>query len=133
MKLFGPGFYINAFDEVSTFDGNRKERFYRYFLLVWNFILSNEEKCRCYMRYCYSVYFKNDSEKYHSENFENIVNNIAPYFKSEVSLSAVMHSVFAILLDFAVQVYNGQVENDENMKSQIFQTIYTMLSPYFND
>ena len=125
--------FRDAFDDVAKFDGNRKERFYRYFLQVWNFIMSNEDKCRCYMRYCYSVYFRNDSEKYHSENFNNVVNNIAPYFKSEVSLSAVMHSVFAILLDFAVQAYNGQIADDENTKSQIFNTIYTMILPYFKE
>ena len=117
-------------DEVAKYDCDRKERFFRYFLLVWNFVMGDEDKCRCYMRYCYSVYFKGNSERIHSEQFENIVNSITPYFKAEVSVSAILHSVFAILLDFATRAYNGQITDDEATRSEIFNTLYITISPY---
>ena len=43
--------------KIGSFEKHTKEKFYEFFLLAWQFVLKNEDRCRCYVRYYYSVYF----------------------------------------------------------------------------
>lgn len=110
-----------------------REKLYRFFLMAWHFILSNEECCRCYVRYCYSVYFKGRSREEHNALFGKIVSQLAPMFKKEADVTAIMHSVFAIMFDFAIRVYNGELaDNDEN-RPHVFNVLYCMMATYFKE
>ena len=125
--------FKNNAREVGTFEGNTKEKLFRFFLRAWNFILSDESKCRYYMRYCYSIYFKGTSLEAHNKHFNDIISDLKPVFKDEVDVSTIFHSVFAIFFDFGIQIFNGQIQNDEVTRFHIFNTLYGILAPYFKN
>lgn len=106
---------------------------YALFDDAWRFILSNEERCRCYIRYYYSIYFRGESLKKHNQLFDGIINTFAPYFKEEADVKAILHSVFTAMLDFAVQVYNGDLENNELNAKHAFNVLYCMMLTYFRE
>ena len=110
-----------------------REKFYEFFLGAWRFILQNEERCRCYVRYYYSIYFKDHSSAAHKKLFEEIVSGMTPIFKSEADVSSILHSVFTALLDFAIRVYNGELKDDEENRPHIFNVLYCMMMTYFKD
>lgn len=120
-----------ALYQNSGFD--RKKMLYEAFRDAWHFVLSNEDRCRCYIRYYYSIYFKGESLKNHNRIFDEIIDGFSPMFKEEADVQAIMHSVFTTLLDFAVRVYNGDLKNTEENKSHIFNVIYCMMSTYFKN
>ena len=109
------------------------DAWYRIFERAWGFLLRNEEHCRCYVRYYYSVYFKGNSLATHNKHFEHIVSCFAPLFQEDANLSAIMHSVFTALLDFSIRVYNGDLENNEDNRPHIFNMLYSMLKIYLKD
>jgi hypothetical protein len=43
-----------------------------------------------------------------------------------------MHSVLTTLLDFAIRVYNGDLEDNEINRPHIFNVMYCTMSAYFN-
>ena len=47
--------FKNGVELVGGFDGERKKKLSEFFALAWNFILGNEERRRCYVRYYYSI------------------------------------------------------------------------------
>ena len=104
---------------------------YEIFLKAWRFVLKNEDRCRCYMRYYYSIYFRDESLREHNELFEGIIQEFAPLFKDEADVKSIMHSVFTTLLDFSVRVYNGDLEDTETNAKHIFNVIYCMMMSYF--
>ena len=135
LRLDSELFYVfrDGIKVVGDLDGPTKEKFYKFFLMVWHFILGNEERCRCYVRYYYSIYFKGDSRSAHKKLMGSIVEDIAPMFKEEADVFSILHSVFTALFDFAIRVYNGELEDNEITRPHIFNVLYCMMMTYFKD
>ena len=125
--------FRNGTVAVGGLAGNVKEQLFKFFALAWRFILGNEARCRCYVRYYYSVYFKGSSLAAHKKLFAGIVNEIAPLFKEEADVESILHSVFTTLLDFGIRVYNGDLEDSEINRPHIFNVLYCMMATYFRD
>ncbi len=122
--------FRNGVASVGGFNENVKERMYEFFQMAWRFILGNEERCRCYVRYYYSVYFKGSSHEAHKKRFEKMISEMAPLFKEEADVVSILHSVFITLFDFGIRVYNGELENNENNVLHIFNVLYCMMMTY---
>ena len=118
---------------VGGFEIDTRKKLYEFFLKAWRFILGNEERCRCYVRYYYSVYFKGHSLEEHRKLFEGLIVGIAPLFKEEADVESILHSIFTALFDFAVRVYNGDLEDSEINRPHIFNVLYCMMESYFKD
>ena len=118
---------------VGGFFPNSRERLYSFFLLAWRFVLGNEERCRCYVRYYYSIYFKGQSLLAHKKLFLGIVSEMAPLFKEEADVPAILHSVFTTMLDFGIRVYNGDLEDSDINTPHVFNVLYCMMSTYFKE
>ena len=123
-------------DEVKAiggFEGDTKKKLYEFFLKAWHFILGNEEKCRCYVRYYYSIYFKGTSLETHKKLFEEVISGMSPFFKDEADVTAILHSVFTAMFDFAIRVYNGELEDSEINRPHVFNVLYCMMMTYFKN
>ena len=101
--------------------------------MAWQFILGNEERCRCYVRYYYSIYFRGASLEAHRKLFAEMVDVMTPIFKEKADVSSILHSVFTALFDFAIRVYNGELEDNEENRPHIFNVLYCMMITYFNN
>lgn len=108
-----------------------KNKLYDVFQRVWRFVLGNEDNCRCYIRYYYSVYFKGGSRAMHNELFGEVIEKFKPLFKDEADVTSIMHSVFTTLLSFAIRVYDGDLEDTETNAEHIFNVLYCMMVAYF--
>lgn len=132
-KLDGELIYeINS--DLSKFQSSTdslKERFYILFIHLWHFLLQNEEHCRAYVRYYYSVYFNGITQKKHQEYFDKVVNKFSAAFKPEADVLSLLHSALTTMLDFAIRVYNGDLEDSEENSHHIFNVLYHSLAPYF--
>ncbi len=123
--------FKNGVNVASGFVPRSKEGLYNFFLMAWKFILGNEECCRCYVRYYHSIYFKGHSLESHKRLFSGIVAEMAPFFKQEADVEAILHSVFNAMLDFAIRVYNGELEDSYINRLHIFNVLYCMMATYF--
>jgi len=118
---------------IGGFDDSRKEKLESFFSMAWQFILGNEERCRCYVRYYYSIYFKGASLEAHRKLFAGMVDEMTPIFKEEADVSSILHSVFTALFDFAIRVYNGELEDNDENRPHIFNVLYCMMITYFKN
>ncbi|MBQ4273655.1 MAG: hypothetical protein IJB94_01620 [Clostridia bacterium] len=69
----------------------------------------------------------------HQRHFDAIVERFRPLFIEEADVKAIMQSIFNALLDFAVRVYNGVLENNKINKSHIFNVLYCMMVTYLKN
>lgn len=118
---------------IGGFEEDTKKKLYELFLKVWTFVLGNEEKCRCYVRYYYSVYFKGNSLETHKKLFKEVIEEMSPFFKEDADVFAILHSVFTAMFDFAIRVYNGELEDNEINRPHVFNVLYCMMMTYFKD
>ena len=123
--------FMRAAEYIGGLYYSDKERIFEFLGCAWPFILKNEENCRCYVRYYYSVYFKGRSLEAHRKLFGTIVSQMSRAFKDEADAFAILHCAFTTLLNFGIRVYNGELEDNEINRSHIFNVIYCMMSTYF--
>ena len=128
---------ITAFHSGSRFaDGfedNTKKKLYSVFTTAWKIITNNEESCRCYVRYYYSPYFKGKSQEQHLKLFEEMITRLLPIFKDGADAVSILHSVFTAMFDFAIRVYNGELENSDDNTAHIFNMLYCMMAKYLKN
>lgn len=125
--------FQGAMKTIGDFGGDTKGKLYEFFLMAWQFVLTNEDRCRCYIRYYYSIYFKGQSLEKHQRRFRFIADNFYSFFKEEADVISIMHSVFTTLLDFAIRVYNGELANNNENRPHIFNVLYCMMMTYFKN
>lgn len=127
--------FCNAFRKgvvgIGGFDSDTKEKLHGLFSRAWCYIIKNGERCRCYVRYYHSAYFKGSSQKDHDKRFSEIVSAMVPLFRGDADVISILHSVYTALFDFAVRVYNGDLEDNEENQSHVFNVLYCMMMTYF--
>jgi len=123
--------FKSGIGNVKNLTLDPKEKMYKFFLGAWKFLLGNEERCRCYVRYYYSIYFRGDSLVTHNKLFHGMISELEPMFKDEADVGAILHSVFTALFDFCIRVYNGDLEDSEENRPHVFNVLYCMMSTYF--
>ena len=114
-------------------DGEQMDCWHRIFQRSWGFLRRNEARCRCYVRYYYSIYFKGNSLAAHNRHFDEVIKVFEPLFLEKANVSAIMHSVFCTLLAFAIRSYNGELLDNEENRMHIFNVLYNMLKCYLKD
>ncbi|MBR5140664.1 MAG: TetR/AcrR family transcriptional regulator [Clostridia bacterium] len=118
---------------VGGFTHTSREKIYEFLAMAWSFIVGNEVRCRCYIRYLYSIYFKDQSLENHNRLFKEIIAQISTLFKDEADVGSIMHSVFVSIFDFAIRVFNNTLEDSEENRPHIYNVIYCMMATYFKD
>lgn len=117
-------------ESVGGLETETKEHLKEFFAKTWSFLLHNEERCRCYVRYYYSVYFKGHSLRIHKKLFDSMATVFRPLFKDEAEVSMILHSLFTTVLDFAIRVHNGEMEDNEKNRRFVFNVLYCSVVAY---
>ena len=125
--------FRNAAELYTQNNNPFRERMQELFDGIWYFLLQNEERCRCYVRYYYSAYFRESSMRAHRKILQERTKLLSPIFKEESDVAALVHAAFMTMLDFAVSVFNGDIENNESNAYHIFNMLYNSWSCYFKD
>ena len=122
--------YANKPDDSSS---DIKSKVFRFLEIAWKFLLNDEERCRCYVRFYYSIYFTGEVAEAHRSLFSGMICGIAHAFKEEADVDSIIHSVFTTMIDFAIRVYSGALVDDEVNRTHVFNVLYCMMSTYFKN
>ena len=69
----------------------------------------------------------------HKKLFESMVANLAPAFKEKADVYAILHSVFTAMFDFAIRVYNGDLDDNEINRPHVFNVLFCMMATYLKE
>ena len=100
---------------------------------IWRFLLGNESKTRCYVRYFYSVYYREKSHRDHRKKLDAAAQRFAPAFVEGCNVRAVIHEAFMTMLDLAIQVHNGDLEDNEENAYHVFNLAYQSMRSYLRE
>lgn len=123
----------SAFAHTDLVADDTEDAFYTAFLEIWDHVINNEAKFRYYIRYYYSAYFVKLSLQEHLRLFDDIIGDFSHVFVADADVRSVMHSVLTILLDFAVRVYNGDLEDNDQNRPHVFRVLRCTLSGYLKE
>jgi len=110
-----------------------KERCQNFFVAIWRFLLGNQEKCRCYIRYYYSPLFKTYSIEMHKKKYQIVVETFRSAFRERANVWMILNHILNVMLDFAVKVCDGIVPDDEDTAEHVFRLVYASIRQYFKN
>ena len=105
----------------------------RYFAAVWDFLLSNRDKCLTYIRYFYSPYFTRLSAEGHKKRFSPLIARFRDAFRDEADIWMILNHILNVMLDFAIKVHNGQMPENDDYAEHVFRVIYRSVEQYFRN
>ncbi len=106
---------------------------YRCFLLfskVWQFILSDKEKCLFFILFYYSRYFNRLDIRKRNERYRKVIAAMAPAFTEGTDVWGVLNHIFDTLFSSALKVIRGEITESETTPNEIFQRIYLSVSSH---
>ena len=123
--------FLSGVYSVGGFEEDTTKKLFSFFELAWRFVLKDEDRCRAYVRFYYSVYFKGEILERHNRHFAVVIDKLSPLFKEEADIHSILHSAFTALLDFAIRVYNKELVDNEINRPHVFNVLYCMMVTYF--
>ena len=102
-----------------------------YFSAVWQFLLSNRDKCLAFVQYFYSLYFSRFSADDHKARFQPVIEKFSVVFRDEADVWMILNHILNVMLDFAVKVHNDQMSKDDDYAEHVFRVIYASVEQYF--
>ena len=102
-----------------------------FFAAIWNFLLSNRDKCLTFVRYYYSPYFGKYSAEAHRERYKPLVNKFKDAFLEEADVWMILNHILNVMLDFAVKVHNEQMSKQDDYSEHVFRVVYRSIEQYF--
>ncbi len=116
---------------VQEMDYETRCRF--YFKKIWEFLLSDKDRCLTYMRYLYSPYFTKYSAENHEKRFLPLVEKIKDAFLDETDVWMILNHILNVMFDFAIKVHNGQMSDGDDYTEHVFRVIYASVKQYFRN
>ncbi len=116
--------------EKFDMEPDKRKQWEVLFMELWNLLMKDESKCRYYVRYYHSVYFKGEPLRVHSTKFKEFIYDMTPLFVENADVCAILQHVVTVTLNFAVCIYNEAIPNDDDNISHIFNLVYSSIFPY---
>lgn len=102
-----------------------------FFMAIWEFLLSNREKCLAFVQYYYSPHFAKVSHEIHKRRYIPLVERFKVAFREEADVWMILNHILNVMLDFAVKVHNGQMPGDNSYSEHVFRVVYRSIEQYF--
>lgn len=107
-----------------------RERCWRLWQPVWEFIIDPKEDCVFYIRYYYSENFRRDAKAEHEKKFDRLRERLRPYFLPGRRDLVLLHQTFETMLSYAYRVMTGELPNDEESCRLAFEQVCNFLQPH---
>ena len=107
-----------------------KERCRMFFDPIWRFVLNERERSECYIQYYHSPYFKKYSLKGRKERFASVIERCRGAFKPDSDVWRLLNHILDIIFSSAEQVFQGELQDDENTTQYIYDLIYSGIEPH---
>jgi AcrR family transcriptional regulator len=101
------------------------------FANMWHFMLQNRDKFLCYIRYYYSPYFAKHSSQKHQELYQPVVEKFRAVFVERANVWMLVNHMLNVMINFAVKVYDGSLQDNEDTEEHVFRLIYVSVQQYF--
>lgn len=106
-----------------------KERAYLLWKKSWDFILNARDDCVFYIRYYYSASCRAHAYEMHLACFGPLIERVGEAFKPGTNMDMLIHQIFSTMLFFASRVLGGELANNEETTTWVFEQIYSFVVP----
>ena len=106
----------------------QEERWNNFIMNLWEYVLSDQEKCTFFIRYYYSSYFDSYSSNERKECYMKVLDKMTPAFKVGVDVWKQLNYIYDVIFSSVVKVLRNH-ESKEEVKANAAHFLYTALMP----
>ena len=110
-----------------------EQRFWLFFAKVWEFIMSDKDKCSFFIYYYHSIYFNSYSIDLRKKTYKPVLEKMDPKLKDGASSWRILNHIFDVLFSSALKAMRNHVTHDNEFVEEVFTLIYKSIEPYMNN
>lgn len=108
-------------------------RFKNLFTLIWQYAISDKEKCSFFIRYYYSRYYTNQISQERKQIYSNIIKKFDTAFHRGTDTWWLFNHILDVVFSSAVKVLRGEIENNKQTQENIFNFLFPAIKQYFKN
>ena len=122
---------VQYFEEGVRLNAPMKESLYNFFSKIWEFALTDKERCSYFIRYYYSRYYSKSCSANRKALYEDIINMSSGLFKDGTNIWWLFNYMLDIVFSSAVKVLREEIPENEQTKENIFLLLYAAFKQHF--
>lgn len=113
--------------EKSDLKGKSIEEVLRAIVMpMWEFLMENEDVCKFYVRYYYSIHFEKDAIEEFREDNRTLRGTFEGLFPQGADLELMFHYHMDTLLNIAMKVTTDEIEKTPDIGERVFKLLYSV-------
>lgn len=113
--------------ENSDLKGKSIEEVLRAVVMpIWEFLMENEDVCKFYVRYYYSIHFEKDAIEEFREDNRTLHAAFEELFPKGADLELMFHYHMDTLLNIAMKVTTDEIEKTPDIGERVFKLLYSV-------
>lgn len=113
--------------EKSDLKGKSIEEVLRAIVMpIWEFLMENEDVCKFYVRYYYSIHFEKDAIEEFREDNRTLRGIFEDLFPQGADLELMFHYHMDTLLNIAMKVATDEIEKTPDIGERVFKLLYSV-------
>lgn len=124
-------YLLKCFKTIAGCPDTIRENFHNVFLQIWDFTLSDVDRCSFFIRYYYSRLYTIDLSSSREKIYSKIMLLIKSIFKDGTDTWWLFNHILDVLFSSAVKVLREEIPNNEQTAEKIFELLYAALEPNF--
>lgn len=113
--------------EKSDLKGKSIEEVLRTIVMpIWEFLMENEDVCKFYVRYYYSIHFEKDAIEEFREDNRTLRGTFEDLFPQGADLELMFHYHMDTLLNIAMKVTTDEIEKTPDIGERVFKLLYSV-------
>lgn len=100
-----------------------------FFENIWEYILSDYDKCIYFIRFYYSRFLDSYANSLRRKKYGEVIEKMQSAFKEETDVWTMLNYIFGVMFSFAVKIIRGEDESGNLTGEYIFRLIYAALQP----
>lgn len=106
----------------------QEERWNKFIMDIWEYVLKDCEKCSFFIKYYYSSYFDKYSTDDRRQAYTKVLEVMKPAFKDGVDVWKQLNYIYDVIFSSVVKVLRKH-ENNDDVKNSMSCFLYTALIP----
>ena len=97
---------------------------------IWEYLVANEDVCKFYVRYYYSIYFKKFTLKEFKTGNSRFKEAFDKMFPSNMDTEIVLLYAMDTILSMAMKVVCGEINKTSDIEERVFKLIYSIVKTF---
>jgi len=123
---------IESVNHVETGTDNFRDILKAILMPIWDYLMVNEDVCKFYVRYYYSVHFEKDALEEFKEDNRRLKSVLETYLPEGADIELIFQYNMDTMLHMAIKTTTGEIEKTTDIRERVFHLLYSVTKVFLS-